>query len=198
MSNDSPDPTTLALVAAIEKLPVLTEKREQILHFANRLVIFGQFQHYMDALRARETTSDAAQKEIDTFIKRASALREHIAAMHRNSLSRFENLDDGQRQPGKIEGDLAKLIRVARASTSKDDIRSSSPRGRPEMRGPKQIAKSAAKAFAALTGNRPTVGTNPTNNKAYGPFLDFLTDVFDALQIDASAEYLAREAVKEK
>ncbi|MDE9449980.1 hypothetical protein J3R80_05800 [Aliiroseovarius sp. Z3] len=66
--------------------------------------------------------------------------------------------------------------------------------------------KSAARDFATelailfnrTTGKKPTVSTDPyRSNLAYGPFLDLVTDAFNAVEINASAEVWAREACKE-
>ena len=61
------------------------------------------------------------------------------------------------------------------------------------------IAKACGKQFYELTGQRPTVSTNPykTGRPAYGPFLDFVNDIFSALEISASAEVWAKNACKE-
>lgn len=63
-----------------------------------------------------------------------------------------------------------------------------------------QVTRGAAEAFIALTGRQATVivtsvpaGRNGTQAKSGGPFLDFLAALFEALGIDASADYHARQ-----
>ncbi|QFT60468.1 hypothetical protein FIU94_16685 [Sulfitobacter sp. THAF37] len=57
-------------------------------------------------------------------------------------------------------------------------------------------SRKAYDAFRILAGKTPSVAT--TDGKAYGPFLDFLKDIFDCLSIDASPETWAREVCREK
>jgi hypothetical protein len=65
-----------------------------------------------------------------------------------------------------------------------------------------EVTRAAAKAFTALTGRKPTVIVKhiPTDYsvkaQASGPFLTFLKAIFEALGIDASAEYHAQQLIR--
>lgn len=59
-----------------------------------------------------------------------------------------------------------------------------------------ETALVAHDAFVALAGKVPTVATK--SGIAYGPFLDWVSTVFECLAIDASAETWARAVCKEK
>ncbi len=73
--------------------------------------------------------------------------------------------------------------------------------GRPRKVSAKNIAEVVGQHFRGLTGKRPTVSVYPPvgvkekDGKAYGPFLDLMTDVFTALEIKASPEVWARHVV---
>jgi hypothetical protein len=69
--------------------------------------------------------------------------------------------------------------------------------GQPQKLAARYSAEVAGEVFAELSGHAPTVSTNSADNKAYGPFLDFVSDVFKAADIEASAEVWARYVVKE-
>jgi hypothetical protein len=63
-----------------------------------------------------------------------------------------------------------------------------------------EVTRAAAKAFTALTGREPTItvqhvpaGSNGLKAASGGPFLEFLGTLFEALGVDASAEYHARQ-----
>jgi len=70
-------------------------------------------------------------------------------------------------------------------------------------RGGKRV-KSASRAigrycyrlFDEFTGRPPTIHTR--DGKASGPFLDFITDVFLVMGVDASPEAVGRKVCKEK
>lgn len=63
-----------------------------------------------------------------------------------------------------------------------------------------RVAVECAKVFHALGGQKPSVNTRAgvrDEGTAYGPFLDFVTDVFETLGISASPEARARAACAE-
>jgi len=61
-----------------------------------------------------------------------------------------------------------------------------------------EIARTVAAHYEALTGDNPTVRVMPANNKAYGPFLKLLEQVYWAIGIEASAESQAKQVVAER
>lgn len=69
------------------------------------------------------------------------------------------------------------------------------PKGRPTETIADFTAQECASVFKEVSGKRPTVSTDPNSygNQAYGPFLDFVTEVFSELGIEASPETWARD-----
>ena len=72
------------------------------------------------------------------------------------------------------------------------------PRGRPMETQAYFVARECYDAFAALSGSRPTILTARESGVAGGQFLEFVSSIFNALDIDASAEANAKTVCKEK
>ena len=78
------------------------------------------------------------------------------------------------------------------------DKRPGRPRGRPAETHAQFVTRECYDAFAELSGSRPKVITGRLDGIATGRFLAFVTDIFGALDIGASAEASARLVCKEK
>ncbi|MEA2934530.1 MAG: hypothetical protein QOD74_1176 [Variibacter sp.] len=66
--------------------------------------------------------------------------------------------------------------------------------GAPKKDLARKVARFTAEHFFGLTGNRPTRVVK--DGKPYGPFIDFLGKVYKILNIKASAESQAKEAIE--
>ena len=66
--------------------------------------------------------------------------------------------------------------------------------GRPKAEQAIKIAEFVAQQYSMLTGKWATVSTNTDTNEAYGPFLDLLREVFEALGVEASPVNCAKRA----
>jgi len=90
---------------------------------------------------------------------------------------------------------LSSLYSVGRRSNIKETV------AMPPIAIAAAITPSAADVFEKVTGRKPTLNVRQvpddsergTRTETYGPFLDFLTAVFTALRIEASAEHYARQ-----
>jgi len=78
-----------------------------------------------------------------------------------------------------------------------DESRNGPRRGAPQKRVAKLCAAHLAAAFHQITGRPPTV-ISPTasGERAHGRFMDLLADAFPILEISASRESQAREAIR--
>jgi hypothetical protein len=90
---------------------------------------------------------------------------------------------------------LGKLVEAASRAkiANPEDYR----RGRkPKLRA-RKIAEAAAYFFAHVTGKHPTIVVDRVDGKAKasGEFFDFLTKVFAALDVKASVERYAKDAI---
>ncbi len=87
--------------------------------------------------------------------------------------------------------DLTTRLRILQATAASAKPQESSSLGQPPKVQARKIAQTVALHYERLTGLSPTVSTK--GGKAYGPFVTFLSTVFDILEIDASAESQARK-----
>lgn len=147
----------------------------------------------------------STQKELDRLSESAEALARCISALHEPAITA---LCDGAKVPDgrylkfverhsllRLLTDLAALARSADLSAVPDV----QGRGRPTNNLALGAARILAFDYQQLTGKAPTVNTHPDTHKdsgkAYGPFLDLVTGIFDAVGIPASPEAMARKAV---
>jgi hypothetical protein len=63
--------------------------------------------------------------------------------------------------------------------------------GAPSLVNARDVAKAAARDFYLITGSPPDIETKGPNDEIGGPFVEFLKDVFTALDITTSATTLA-------
>ena len=71
-------------------------------------------------------------------------------------------------------------------------------RGRPPETAARYVAEKCAEIYFRNTGKQPSVVTPIDGGPASGPFLNFVTEVFQAFKIKASAEASARKVSMEK
>lgn len=102
--------------------------------------------------------------------------------------------------------DIASVCRVleqlCNASAEAHRFLESQPGSPPPATKPKRfasrvVAREALRSFEEFSGQRATINTNPKDSKAYGPYLDYLTDLFEILRITASPEAAGRDVIKE-
>lgn len=131
-------------------------------------------------------------KELNEFAKRATRLCQQIEQMHRQAQNALS--PKGERHVLAVQSDLEVMIRRAFEAAEASPETESTPSN--HRLAPKQIAQACAQMFSDLTGKRPTLHYDPIEEKRTGAFLGFVTDIFQACEIDASAEHYARDAEK--
>ena len=134
-------------------------------------------------------------KELDVLAKKCEGLTECLESLHGPAIDALAEAGFSDRHL------LLKLASQAYISTQRADVSNvpeSQGKGRPEARLSSGIARILAFNYQELTGNKPTINVDPYSHghKAYGPFLDFVKDVFNALGVRASPEASAREAIE--
>ena len=184
------------LVDAIARLPGAEQNLASLDRRALRLEIISGFEQIAELPRATPTSSKTACAELLELAKLADALTAHLGKMHSNSLAQIEVA--AGRHWIQIGRDLEALGSTAKAGAQQLEREQIAARsGRPRKIAAREVAAAAAGTYRAITGTSPTVSTT-TDGKAYGRFLDFLTEVFLALGINAGAEQFAKQACKEK
>lgn len=179
------------LLAAIERLP-LSDGADTI-GAANVLTWTTYFAVVNELPRMRSSRrKDGAAKELLDFAKFAEKLAKRLAGMHREAINAISPA--GERHALAVADDLVRMIEDARsaAAAAPPEEAQTSPR----KLAPEQIAQVCGKIFLDLTRKRPVLHSDAYYGNRTGPFLRFVTEVFEIVGIDASAEHYAREAEK--
>ena len=103
----------------------------------------------------------------------------------------FQNLQKVEDLAAELDIMCSRLIEVAN-SVCKDATLIPKSNFRPTEDTAYFVCKLCSKCFETLSGMKATVRTRFDDNSAYGPFLDFVSDIFDVLLIKASAETFSR------
>ena len=177
------------IASVLERLPVLEERRSRISDRANRLAwVFELSSAFNERPAARSAGEKKAAAEVDKLAALAIEFANHVDRMHRNSLAVFEGGDCWH--PMVLANQLWKLASVA-----------AQPPPQPKDKKPRKAraadtAKKALIAYELLTGEPATIRVPSLGGKAGGPYLTLLDELFDVLEIQASAEHWAGEAIK--
>lgn len=177
------------IASVLEGLPVLEEMRPRINQQANRLAwVFELSVAFGERPAAQLAGEKKAAAEVDKLAALAIEFANHVDRMHRNSLAVFEGADC--RHPMRLAEQLWKVAEVA-AKTSLQPQAS-----RPRKAVAAETAKQALIAYKLLTGKKATITVPALGGKARGTFLKFVTELFAVLDIKASPENWARNAIE--
>jgi hypothetical protein len=184
--------------AAIRKLPILPDKEPFVPEAAALVATSAYF--CMDALPPRGDA--AAIRELDKLAKHLAAT---IDCLNNFPEEAFQALRD---EPDGLEADLEfgdeimalTLFRrralLAKARLEAKPVKKGGGR-RPDYKAA-DVAERALGCFEALTSKPAGVSTNPWTSERGGPYLRFLTDVFNVLGMKASPEAQAKRAVQKR
>jgi hypothetical protein len=135
-----------------------------------------------------EWLSDLAEK----IAKAMNAAHRETNALIRAALPDGKNLLQYKREMNEV----FRVLHQADVDAAEPTARGKKPSDKFAV----EVTRAAAKTFTALTGRKATVtvkhvpvGDSGTKAASGGPFLDFLEALFEALGVDASAEYHARQ-----
>lgn len=159
----------------------------------------------------KECSLNTAAKQLGDIKKVAQKLQSAIEQMHSTTVYAFAK--DGfymrrlEEQLSELLGSGNKQGAIHPATANIENWKKQKPEwissktGAPREEIPFHIAMLLAEEYFCATGKKPsvsnkTVAINPyeTGNVSYGSFLDFVTAVFDALNIKASPDAMARSA----
>jgi hypothetical protein len=125
--------------------------------------------------------------------------------LHAEATSVIEEVLGPGRDLSQYKRDLNALHRVLyQADVNSDTITAKAPK--PSDKFTEELTEAAAAEFTALTGLKSVPrskqvsvdGPKALKAQSYGPFLDFLTALYGADGVKASADYQARRLVKDK
>lgn len=170
-------------------LPVLPERAGDVDRLAERIVAISRFARVNELPRATRVTSGRAEAEVEQLAVLALQLHDHILGMHRTTHAAFE-ADPAVPGPLAFLGDLDELLRAADIARTR--IVGTDFETKPRKFRAERTAVIAGIVYRHLTGLEPIVATR--DGEAYGRFLELVADLFEALNINASAEVYARRA----
>lgn len=155
-----------------------------------------------DEPRSRRGGSEAEKRELADLVqakKTLGRLRVQFRSMHSELISRIEDANADARHPLLLADDIAAIeahisAHLASMEKSSEEARDSAPQSSAKI-APLEIARMCRSAFERLRAEPAKIRNKA--GVAYGPFLDFVRAVFDALNVDSSAEYYARIASME-
>jgi hypothetical protein len=142
-------------------------------------------------LSTRAAASNTTKRELKDVQKHANALLKTLEGLHEPAITALSDIG-----PLWPQGKLTLLLRVLIAAVDSAEIAETAPtagRGRLPNLQATRIAEYLKQYFPLLTGKPATVSTRSEDGKAYGPFLDAVTEIFRILRIDASPETYARQ-----
>lgn len=167
-------------------------------------------------IAGRAVSSKPAEHNVSRSKGKAATLVE-IETMQKRAILLIESLDGDKigteahqmihkhlQWQADIDGILPIMKTIAaliNASTAAHDTISQWPensalksKSKPKKFASRGVAVSLARAYEKLSGTKATIPTN--DGRAYGPFLELLTEVFAITGIDASPEAAGRAAIK--
>jgi hypothetical protein len=149
----------------------------------------------------RKTSKATCIKELTELQACAAKLIKCLDALHEPAIVALA--DHGFCNERRVVSQLARQLVNAADSAAKsgEDVPPDKRegRGRPRKPQPLVVARMLAHNYRTLTGKRPTIRTHAGNDKegqAYGPYLELVKAVFEAIGIDANAESMAKTAIR--
>lgn len=193
--NDTASPHRVALVAAIRGLEGGAEQSaDRIDRLAVMIELACAVAGAADLPRAKETTEERGRAELSELADHALRLWTKLSTMHRNALAGLE-ARIGLEWLATMEK-VAFLAAAAKAAADGPLSGATTAMGRPTKQQATDVARICAQVYRIVTGEPPTIST--LNNRASGPFLAFVTAVFQALSIKASPELHGRRACEKQ
>jgi hypothetical protein len=138
---------------------------------------------------------NATKSELEELEKKAAALAKCIASLHAHAIGALA--DNGFIDRLALQQQANQLAVIASNAALSLDVPEKQGGGRPRALLPTGIARILAFNYQELTGKRPTIIIDDSyGSPASGPFLELVTEVFNALGVDdASPNSMARSAI---
>lgn len=167
---------------------------KKIPELATDIMIMADLGAVNDLPMAQKNSTKATIAELQKLQKKAIALHKHISGMHKDAVSAIPSLV-------LFSSDLKDTVLACDESIQRfEGGEQTKGSTKPSKRQAREVANRLARCYQTLTDKKPTVSTRTSGDsgpKAYGPFLEFVTDMFMALDIDARPERFSRVAAKD-
>ena len=181
--------TAKALIEAVKALPGDTIGDDAALGLATTIFRVAESARELEEPRSLPASRGKSEAELRKLGKLATELAEHIQAMRQPAIAAL--FAEGY-NPFNVAASALDLAEGARMAFGYVD-QSDNATGRPKKLAARDLTDFLASVYTHRTGAAPTLTTSIGRGHAVsGPWHDFLTAVFSALGIDASAEAQAR------
>jgi hypothetical protein len=196
-----PSPIVVRLCEIFRTLPLVVSDQGILREQAEALALAAQLSKLNDRPMSRRAGTHQVMDELEALLKAGDDFAVALARMHINTYGtivrelgdqiRFYNfIQEFDRIGAAIDASLSKLEHPEGARSRP---------GRPPAIMASEVTSYAAQIYKFLTGQEPTsrwreiagAGTGKERGP-YGPFLEFLARIFEALEIMASANSQAR------
>jgi hypothetical protein len=198
-----PSETEEKIFAAIKSIPIRKDgvTEEHCRAWANSLNVVAVMAHMNHQLpETKKVGARRTQAELAKLSDYAEKISKTMNRAHRETNALIEAALPKGTDLSQYKRNMNDLFRVLhQADVNAGEITAKGVK--PSDKFAAEVTRAAAVAFTSLTGRKATVltkqvpddGPEGSTAKDYGPFLDFLNDLYVALQIDASAAYQARK-----
>jgi hypothetical protein len=162
-----------------------------------RVVVVANMNHQRP--EAQRVGARRTQAELERLSNLAEMIAKALNGAHRETNTLIAAALPKGKSLSQYKHDMNELFRVLhQADVDAGELNAKAEK--PSDGFAAEVTRGAANAFTSLTGRRATVivrhvpvGDSGTIAASRGPFLDFLGELFEALGIDASADYHARQ-----
>ena len=182
------------LIAALAALPQDNPKigAKELDQIANAIQIGAGLGRIGEMPRARKASPKTAEAELVKYAKLCRALGVQIQSMSQTSLGHLKAHAGDALHPLQLFDHLSRAIENGRRAFHDlpEELPDDQLTGAPKKVSASRATRQAARAYQEITGSKPTRVT--IAGKAGGPYLEYLGQVFAALEITASPEAQAR------
>ena len=189
------DKLVVRIADILRTLPIVENRRVQIDAHAVRLALAADLTQINDHPRARNVGTKAAIKQIEALAADLLRVWHDIEGLSGNVLDGVTQ--HMEQHPFHLQADIMTLIKACdqfvgelRTGTPTETKLGANKKGRAEA-----VAAVAHNVYVNLTGNQHPTWTNKTDpgHKAVGPYISYLTAIFEVLGVDASAANQAKK-----
>lgn len=184
-----------AVIDRLTKVPNLSDETQLV---ARVLILcaYDRFHLDQETIEAGPAASEDFAAHIAKVAELAKSLEELIA-----SQPEFSSRIDAKVRDGQTVEYLARTINLAAGFVMMDILDADRDFHRltqERANVARVVCEGAAKAYQIVTGLRPTANNDPITHARTGKFVNFLSEIFDALGISASAGNMAQTMLRQK
>ncbi len=138
------------------------------------------------------------KKELESLIYLTGNCAEQLETLHQPAILALAN--NGFIRGENISPEKLRTIAKKAAESDLSWVPEKLPGGRPQNRRSHAVATLLAYYYEMLTGKKPTRSVDPykVSDAAYGPFTDFVREIFKILGLPVNVEDIARTAIKKR